>query len=86
MEHLSKPTKMYTFWDFKHFKKILVLSVPTALSAILTFLAENINAAFVGSLGDSYMLSGAGLGNMCINCFWFSLYLGMNGATETLVS
>jgi Na+-driven multidrug efflux pump len=32
------------------------------------------------------MLAGAGLGNMMINCLWISVYLGLNGALETLVS
>jgi Na+-driven multidrug efflux pump len=32
------------------------------------------------------MLSGVGLGNMLINVFWIGVYLGINGALETLVS
>ena len=47
---------------------------------------EVINVAFIGNLNDAYMLSGAGLGNMFFNSFWVAVYLGINGALETLVS
>lgn len=75
-----------TFMNTKHFSKILYLSLPTVLSAILTFFVEIVNIAFIGNLNDSYMLSGVGLGNMMINAFWVSVYMGINGALETLVS
>ena len=45
-----------------------------------------VNTAFIGRLNNAYMLSGVGLGNMFINCFWISMYMGINGALETLVS
>jgi hypothetical protein len=32
------------------------------------------------------MLAGVGLGNMMINCLWVAVYMGINGALETLVS
>jgi MATE family multidrug resistance protein len=41
---------------------------------------------FIGRMNNPYMLAGAGLGNMMINCIWIPGYLGLNGALETLVS
>jgi MATE family multidrug resistance protein len=79
----EQQTKLY---NPHHFKKILFLALPTVLSAILTFFVEIINVAFIGHLNDSYMLSGVGLGNMMVNALWVSVYMGINGALETLVS
>lgn len=60
--------------------------MPTVLSAILTFCVEIVNIAFIGNLNDSHMLAGVGMGNMMVNGLWVAVYMGLNGALETLVS
>lgn len=49
-------------------------------------LTEFINTVFVGHLNEPAKLAGVGLGNMIINIFGMSVFLGMNGALETFVS
>lgn len=83
---MTKSSEQPKLINTHHFKKILFLALPTVLSAILTFFVEIVNVAFIGNLNDSYMLSGVGLGNMMVNALWVSVYLGINGALETLVS
>lgn len=83
---MTKTSEQPKLINAKHFKKILFLALPTVLSAILTFFVEIVNIAFIGHLNDSLMISGVGMGNMMVNAFWFSVYMGINGALETLVS
>jgi Na+-driven multidrug efflux pump len=47
---------------------------------------EQINIFFVGHFNDPQMLAGVGMGNMVINMIWLALFMGLNGALETLVS
>ena len=53
---------------------------------IVLYLQEIINLIFIGHVGDSHLLAGVGMGNTILNVFGISLFLGLNGALETLVS
>ena len=44
------PTQTKGFINIGHFKKILFFSLPTVLSAILTFFVEIVNIAFIGNI------------------------------------
>ena len=77
---------MKGLFSVKSVRKILGIAIPALAATLLTFMAELINIIFIGHVGTEYMIAGVGLGNMCVNILWLAIYLGMNGALETLVS
>ncbi len=67
-----------------------MIVISHALPSIATmFLWQSlpvINLIFVGHYGNQSMIAGLGMANMINNTLGMSLFLGMNGAVETLVS
>lgn len=50
-------------------------------------LSELINTYFIGRyLNDARILAGAGMGNIIISMMCLAVFMGMNGALETLIS
>jgi MATE family multidrug resistance protein len=49
-------------------------------------LQQIINLIFVGHMNDAKLLAGVGMGNLIVSVFGISLFIGLNGALETLVS
>jgi multidrug resistance protein, MATE family len=49
-------------------------------------LQQIINLIFVGHMNDATLLAGVGMGNLIVSVFGISLFIGLNGALETLVS
>jgi len=45
-----------------------------------------LNLIFIGHLDDAALLAGVGMGNTILSVFGISLFLGLNGALETLVA
>jgi Na+-driven multidrug efflux pump len=66
--------------------RILKLALPSIVALFFQYLAEMINSFFIGHLDDSTLLAGTGMGNIVINMLCISVFLGLNGAIETLVS
>lgn len=56
------------------------------ISTMLEVLILFINIIFIGHLPGSAKLAGAGLAYTIINCFFVSLFAGLNGVVETLVA
>ena len=61
-------------------------AMPAVLGFLITFSQETISLMFIGSLNSSVQLAAFGMGNIFINMFAYSVYFGMNGAIDTLVS
>jgi len=78
------PDKPLSTWQM--FWKIWKIALPAMISLFFQFFAEAVNTYYVGNLNDTFMLAGIGLGNMTINIFCFAVFMGLNGAIETLVS
>lgn len=53
---------------------------------VILMLQEVINLIFIGHLNDSVLLAGVGMGNTILSVFGISLFLGLNGALETLTA
>jgi len=53
---------------------------------VTLMLQEVMNLIFIGHLDDSALLAGVGMGNTILSVFGISLFLGLNGALETLVA
>lgn len=47
---------------------------------------QMLNTIYAGKSNDVYLNAGVGMGNMLMNVVSFSIYFGVNGAMETLVS
>lgn len=67
-------------------KHIVTVAVPTILGQVFSLLVVAVNIAFIGQLGNTEMLAGAGLGTLYVNIFCQSIILGLNGAVATLVA
>lgn len=65
---------------------IAKIAVPAMMTFFFQFLSELINTYFIGLLNEPKKLAGAGMGNIILNMMCVSVYLGMNGALETLIS
>ena len=65
---------------------VIKQAVPAILCGVAGMMQENINLIFIGQLNDPAMMAGVGLGNMLMNCFVYTLAMGLNGALETLTS
>jgi len=76
----DKPNFWQQFWE------TTLLAIPSVISLLFQFFAENINTYFVGHLSDSRLLAGVGFGNMTINIICIAPFLGLNGGIETFVS
>ena len=56
-----------TFWSMT--KHIVTVAVPTILGQVFSLLIVAVNIAFIGQLGNTEMLAGAGLGTLYVNIF-----------------
>lgn len=65
---------------------VLRIVGPSIIGQVFCILMETINTVFIGHLGDTAKMAGVGLGNMYVNIFSQSIFLGLNGAVATLVS
>ena len=61
-------------------------AIPAILGSLVCFSQETINLMFIGSLNETKPLAAIGMGNIFINLFGCSIYFGINGAIDTLVS
>ena len=66
--------------------EVAKLAIPSIIALMFATAAELINTIFVGHLNDPELLVGVGMGNIIIVMLCNSVFLGMNGAIETLVS
>lgn len=67
-------------------KRVLASAVPTIIGAFLSFSAETINLMFIGSQGDKVKMAAVGLGNIFIYMFGDAVFMGLNGAMDSLMS
>lgn len=73
--------------EFKSiYRETMAQAIPAVLGFLITFSQETISLIFIGSLNSSVQLAAFGMGNIFINMFAYSVYFGMNGAIDTLVS
>ena len=68
------------------FRETMATAIPAVMGALVCFSQETINLVFVGSLNQAVPLAAVGMGNIFINMFGVSIYFGLNGAVDTLVS
>lgn len=61
-------------------------SVPAILQSLCAMLVETVNIIAIGHLGNTDEISGAGLATSFLNIFIFGIYVGLNGAIDTLIS
>jgi MATE family multidrug resistance protein len=71
---------------YQKMKIVIRQAVPSLLCMLILMIQEMINLIFVGHLNNSAMIAGVGTGNMIQNMFGLSMFVGLNGALETLVS
>jgi Na+-driven multidrug efflux pump len=67
-------------------KEVVDIFVPTFASTFLTYIIETINLAYVGHLGDPYLISGVALGTIYFYTFGLTVLMGLNSVVATLVS
>lgn len=66
---------------------IIKIAIPAMMTFVFGTLSELINTYFIGRyLNDARILAGAGMGNIIISMMCLSVFMGMNGALETLIS
>lgn len=65
---------------------IAKVAIPTILGQVFALLVVSANTAYIGQVGDEFMIAGVGLGTLYVNIFCQSIILGLNGALQTLVS
>lgn len=65
---------------------ILKQAIPGMFCMVVLQLQQIINLIFVGHMNDAKLLAGVGMGNLIVSVFGISLFIGLNGALETLVS
>jgi len=65
---------------------ILKQAIPGMFCMVVLQLQQIINLIFVGHMNDATLLAGVGMGNLIVSVFGISLFIGLNGALETLVS
>lgn len=66
--------------------RILAIAVPAMMTFFFQFFCELINTYFIGRKDSAELLASVGLGNIILNMTCTSVFLGMNGALETLIS
>ena len=71
---------------WKMIKNFLSLAIPTIISCLFLQLTNVVNAIYAGKLDDPAKLAGVGLGASWLNVICFIIFMGMNGAQETLAS
>ncbi len=67
-------------------RETMASAIPAVFGSLVCFTQETINLVFIGRLKSSEALAAVGMGNMLINLFGCSIYFGINGAIDTLVS
>ena len=67
-------------------RAILKQAIPGMFCMVVLQLQQIINLIFVGHMNDAKLLAGVGMGNLIVSVFGISLFIGLNGALETLVS
>ncbi len=67
-------------------KEIVDIFVPIFASTFLTYIIETINLAYVGHLGDPFLISGVALGTIYFYTFGLTVLMGFNSVVATLVS
>ncbi len=67
-------------------KEVVDIFLPTFASTFLTYIIETINLAYVGHLGDPYIISGVALGTIYFYTFGLTVLMGFNSVVATLVS
>jgi len=60
--------------------------VPAVLASLTMMLVETVDIIAVGHLGNTEYLSGVGLATSILNIFIFGIYIGLNGAIDTMIS
>ena len=90
-QDLLSPQKLYLQSNESHTLlectyNFFKLAIPTIISCVFLQLIYLFNMIFAGTLNDSAMLAGVGLGTTLLNVVILEPLLGMNGALETLIS
>ena len=67
-------------------KNFLSLAIPTIVSCLFLQLTNIVNAIYAGKMNDPAKLAGVGLGASWLNIICFAIFMGTNGAQETLAS
>lgn len=67
-------------------KIVIRQAIPSLFCMLILMVQEMINLIFVGHLNQPAMIAGVGTGNMIMNMVGMSMFVGLNGALETLVS
>lgn len=60
--------------------------MPAVLASLTMMLVETVDIIAVGHLGNTEYLSGVGLATSILNIFIFGIYIGLNGAIDTMIS
>ena len=71
---------------YQALKNIIIRFIPSSLALFIEYGILLSNIIFIASLGDSVLLSGAGLGVFTINIVIFWVDVGLWGGLDTLVS
>ena len=66
--------------------QIMKIGVPTVISCLVCELPNLINFTYAGGMGSEAKVAGLGLGISLVESLTFSVYLGLNGALETLTA
>jgi Na+-driven multidrug efflux pump len=72
--------------DFEMGYEFIRLVIPAIISSLFVLLQESVNLIFVGQLGSAPKIAAVGIGNSIQNMLGVSVFVGMNGAINTLVS
>lgn len=68
------------------FKQFFGKALPASFSLIVSYCLTTVNLINIGHLNDPTKLAACGLGNMIVNIFGLSAFIGLNSGMETLVS
>ena len=66
-------------------KNLMSQALPCVGSLLVNFLMAVLDLHYVGKLNDIKVMSAFGIGMMICNMLGIHIYLGLNGALETLV-
>ena len=71
---------------WKMIQNFLSLAIPTIISCLFLQLTNIVNVIYAGKMSEPAKLAGVGLGASWLNVVCFTIFMGMNGAQETLAS
>ena len=66
--------------------QIIRIGLPTVVTCLISEMPNLINYIYAARMDNEAKLAGLGLGVSLVESITFSIYLGMNGALETLTA